>query len=68
MNAAPVITAEHFQIRTGHAPEDDDLDRSNCPKAGQIAHTMCGWDSHLDLPVFMTGNQSARLPGGKPDS
>lgn len=48
-----VITREHFIAATGYEPEQDDLERSNCPLAGQIAHSQCGWDYTLNLPEFM---------------
>lgn len=48
-----MITAEQFKQATGHEPEQDDLERSNCPLAGQIAHSCCGWDHGLNLPVFI---------------
>jgi hypothetical protein len=47
------ITAEQFEAATGHAPKDDDLERCNCDKAGQIAHTQCGWDHARNLPEFI---------------
>ena len=49
------ITAEYFEKATGYPPEQDDLDRCNCEKAGQIGHFSCGWDDEHDLPVFQTG-------------
>ena len=50
-----MITAEHFERVTGHAPEQDDLERSNCEHAGQIGHYMCGWDTKRDMPNFIPG-------------
>jgi hypothetical protein len=47
------ITREHFIDATGRDPVNDDLDRCNCPYAGQMGHFLCGWDSGLELPVFM---------------
>lgn len=47
------ITAEMFREATGHEPIQDDLERSNCPKAGQVGHNDCGWDEHHNLPRFM---------------
>lgn len=49
------ITASYFQLRVGEKPVQDDLERSNCPHAGNIGHQQCGWDSEFDLPVFMVG-------------
>lgn len=53
MPAHPLITAEQFQAATGHQPKDDDLERCNCPKAGQIGHQHCGWDADRGLPRFI---------------
>ncbi len=62
------ITAEDFEAATGRAPEYDDLDRVNCPKAGQTCHRQCGWDAEANLPVFMTGIPTparGQLPPGR---
>jgi hypothetical protein len=48
-----VITAEMFFAATGEHPRNDDLERCNCKKAGQILHFHCGWNSEKNLPVFM---------------
>ena len=37
------ITAKYFRQATGEKPENDDLERANCSKAGQDGHTGCGW-------------------------
>ncbi len=50
-----MITKEHFTKRMGKVPVQDDLERSNCPKAGEIGHFQCGWDEEFDLPVFLVG-------------
>ena len=52
------ITAEMFRLAVGRDPEQDDLDRCNCPQAGEIAHTGCGWDHEAGLPRFI----SATMP------
>lgn len=49
------ITAEKFIACTGYEPVDDDLDRCNCDKAGQIGHELCGWDKKRDMPNFLLG-------------
>jgi hypothetical protein len=54
MNERPVITAEYFEHATGYAPMNDDLDRCNCPQAGEMRHWGCGWDWEADLPMFLT--------------
>lgn len=49
------ITAEYFEQATGYAPVQDDLERSNCPKAGQMGHAYCGWCDKCNRPVFACG-------------
>ncbi len=39
-----MITAEQFKEATGHEPFNDDLERCNCEKAGQLLHMSCGWN------------------------
>ena len=48
------ITKKKFTAATGSEPKDDDLERSNCPMAGQTGHYFCGWNAEKDLPRFMT--------------
>ena len=50
------ITAAHFTERTGHQPEQDDLDRVNCPNEGATGHQQCGWCEDCDLPRFQCGH------------
>jgi hypothetical protein len=50
-----MITREKFIERVGREPEQDDLERCNCPRAGKIGHWGCGWNSERDLPQFMVG-------------
>lgn len=47
------ITAEWFKTATGADPIQDDLERSNCPKAGESGHYYCGWNHRVNLPRFM---------------
>jgi hypothetical protein len=49
----PDITAEQFEAATGYAPQDDDLERCNCDKAGEPMHIHCGWDRERNLPEFI---------------
>jgi hypothetical protein len=49
------ITREKFIERMGHEPIDDNLERCNCPCAGEVGHYCCGWDEEADLPEFVTG-------------
>jgi hypothetical protein len=48
-----MITAEQFKAATGHEPKDDDLERSNCHRAGTMGHFHCGWDHSRNLPEFI---------------
>lgn len=45
------VTAVMFKAMTGRVPIQDDLERCNCKKAGQIGHYSCGMCKH-DMPVF----------------
>lgn len=46
------ITEDEFYLLTGRKPEQDDLERVNCDKAGQIGHFSCGWCKIHWCPVF----------------
>lgn len=50
-----MITAETFEQKTGRAPDQDDLHRCNCDKAGELGHWFCGWCQEHDKPRFMCG-------------
>lgn len=50
-----MITEEQFKLATGRAPEQDDLERSNCPDAGQPRHHQCGWCEEHNKPRFVCG-------------
>ena len=50
------VTAKQFEEMTGFKPEDDDLDRTNCEKAGGITHTMCGVCQKCRKPRFVCGH------------
>ena len=47
-----IITAEIYKAYTGVDPRDDDLERCNCSKKGQMGHQHCGWDKANNQPVF----------------
>ena len=47
------ITKEKFIELTGVEPEHDDLERTNCPLAGQVGHRSCGFCQKCQKPVFM---------------
>jgi len=48
------MIAEEFTRVVGRPPEDDDLERANCPYAGAHGHLLCGVCKH-GLPLFMCG-------------
>jgi hypothetical protein len=52
---APRITADEFWQRFGCVPLQDDLQRANCPEAGQVGHYQCGVCRKHDRPRFMCG-------------
>ena len=45
-------TVKEFEAAMGRPPEDDDMERVNCPDAGKILHTCCGWCEDCDRPMF----------------
>jgi len=55
-----MITAERFEQATGWAPEDDELDRCNCDRAGEVGHYVCGWCKTHDKPFFQCAARHAR--------
>ena len=46
------MNAQEFEAKTGRAPEQDDLDRVNCTKAGRLMHRHCGWCDDCEKPRF----------------
>lgn len=46
-----LVSREMFVAAMGRGPEQDDLERANCPDAGKVGHFMCGWDKAANLPV-----------------
>ena len=53
------MTAERFKEVVGVAPEQDDLERANCEKAGQPGHWQCGLCEHKQ-PRFLFCSECAR--------
>ena len=49
------MTKYEYFTATGYVPEQDDLERVNCLKAGQIGHFGCGWCNRCDVPMFFCG-------------
>lgn len=50
-----MITREQFVEATGYEPENDDLERVNCTRAGELGHFFCGWNTDLNQPQFAVG-------------
>ena len=50
-----MITKEIFEYYVGRPPENDDLERCNCPIVGGVGHQSCGWSKTSNLPRFMVG-------------
>lgn len=51
------MSAEEFECIVGYPPVDDDLERCNCQKAGEVGHYYCGWNQKLNRPMFMGGSE-----------
>jgi hypothetical protein len=47
-----IITAETFKAATGRDPENDDLERCNCHRAGELGHQYCGWNQKTNRPQY----------------
>lgn len=50
-----IIRAKEFEQRFGYAPDNDDLVRVNCPKAGEIEHLSCGVCAKHNRPEYECG-------------
>jgi len=49
------ITTQQFEEQFGIAPEQDDLERANCPEAGLPGHKQCGVCKEHKKPRFLCG-------------
>ena len=56
------ITELEFWSATGRMPQDDDLERCNCPLAGEIGHWCCGWNTKMNRPQFEVGPRAIQKP------
>ena len=60
------ITRKIFIQAVGRPPIQDELERCNCPKAGEDDHDFCGWNYTKNLPCFMArGSEKDRIPTSK---
>jgi hypothetical protein len=57
-----IISREKFIDRVGREPEQDDLERCNCPLTGKIGHWGCGWNVEHDMPQFLVRFSSKEWP------
>lgn len=54
------IDADTYTAATGRPPQDDDLDRANCDRAGDLGHLACGWDTTRNIPGYAAATTSVR--------
>lgn len=56
------MNAQEFLEVVGYEPEQDDLERANCEKAGEVGHTSCGICPVCGKPNFVClGHELATL-------
>jgi hypothetical protein len=46
------MTKEQFKELVGREDTQDDLERVNCPNAGEFGHSSCGWNYKHNCPMF----------------
>jgi hypothetical protein len=49
------MTNEEFKSRFGVTPQQDDLERVNCDRVGDIGHFQCGVCEKHNQPRFICG-------------
>lgn len=54
------VDADTYTAATGRPPQDDDLDRANCDRAGDFGHITCGWDTTRNIPGYAAATTSVR--------
>jgi hypothetical protein len=57
------VTADEFRDRVGSEPCQDDLERCNCVRAGQLGHMFCGVCVH-GMPRFVRCDDCAHVGSG----
>ena len=67
------LTAAEFEALAGRPPENDDLERVNCPKARTGAahseyplHTQCGWCARCHKPKIVCAGSHRTDPDRQP--
>ena len=48
-----MFTATTYEQEFGYVPVEDDVERTNCERAGQGSHTMCGPHTCCGSPRFL---------------
>lgn len=48
----PVVDEVRYEVLTGYAPENDDLERANCERAGGTGHLACGLCATCGKPAW----------------
>ena len=48
----PVVDEVRYEVLTGYAPENDDLERANCQEAGTTGHLACGLCATCGKPAW----------------
>jgi hypothetical protein len=51
-----------FEGLVGRPPVDDELERLNCPHAGELDHQLCGWCDEHETPAWECGCQVKAVP------
>ena len=46
------ITEDYFEKVLGRLPIEDDMERVNCPHAGERGHEHCGWNKTHNKPAY----------------
>lgn len=57
MKAKSIITEEMFKAAMNSDPIQDDLERCNCERAGELGHLCCGWNYKLNVPMFVDNRE-----------
>jgi hypothetical protein len=56
-----VVDEVAYEVLTGFAPENDDLERANCENAGETGHLACGLCSTCGKPTWTCSHLAETL-------
>jgi len=56
-----LIGEDYFEHAVGRPPENDDMERVNCTRAGELGHYHCGWCYLCNKPRYMCGHLVNKL-------